>query len=186
MTPFNTDKIEPHGYFQTYVRLAAEIGPRGRVCELGVLDGESLRMFGALFPLGCVTGVDISTTAVWPRGTVRVVARHDDPALPGMLGGGPFDLIVDDGCHDGETVRRSFALLWPLVAPGGFYVVEDWQVSLRPAGRPGETWGEPWGQGMLQAVQAFLALLNFPDSECECVEYRYGLAIVKKRAAVER
>jgi hypothetical protein len=183
---FNTDKIEPHGYFQTYVRLAAEIGPRGRVCELGVLDGESLRMFGALFPLGHITGVDISTTAVWPRGTVRVVARHDDPALPGMLGGGPFDLIVDDGCHDGETVRRSFALLWPLVAPAGFYVVEDWQVSLRPAERPGETWGKPWGQGMLQAVQAFLALLDFPDSECECVEYRYGLAIVKKRAALER
>ena len=179
--PFSTDKIEPHQYFQTYVRIAGELGPRARVCELGVLDGESMRMWQALYPLGTVTGVDISTAATWPRGTVRVVARHDDPALPSMLGG-PFDLIVDDGCHNGETVRRSFALLWPLVAPGGFYVVEDWQVSLRGSERPGEDWGDCWGDGMLKAVQCFLALLDFPDSVCESVEYRYGLAIVKKRA----
>src|SRR5580704_2359361 len=97
---FNTDKIEPHQYFHAYVRIAAELGPKARVCELGVLDGESLRMWQALYPAGVVTGVDISTAATWPRGTVRVVARHDDPALPSMLGG-PFDLIVDDGCHDG-------------------------------------------------------------------------------------
>lgn len=182
---FGSDKIEPHQYFRTYVRIAAELGPRARVCELGVLDGESLRLWRALYPLGEVVGVDISTAAIWPRRTVRVVARHDDPQLPGMLGG-TFDLIVDDGCHDGETVRRSFALLWPLVRPGGFYVVEDWQVSLRPAERPGETWGQCWGDGMLKAVQCFLALLDFPDSECEAVEYRYGLAIVRKRAAVDR
>jgi hypothetical protein len=55
-------------------------------------------------------------------------------------------------------------------------------VSLRPAERPGETWGNCWGDGMLKAVQSFLALLDFPDSECESVEYRYGLAIVRKRA----
>jgi hypothetical protein len=177
---FNTDKVTVHGYFQTYVRLAAEIGPRGRVCELGVLDGESLRMFQALFPRGSVTGVDVNPDAVWPPGTVRVVAQHDDPALPRVLGG-PFDLIVDDGSHDGGTVRRSFALLWPLVAPGGCYLVEDWMVALRDAERPGETWGRRWGDSMLQAVQCFLALLDYPDSECEAVEYRYGLAIVRKR-----
>lgn len=181
MSPvFNTDKIEPHGYFGTYVRLAAEIGPRGQVLELGVDQGESLRMFQALFPLGAVIGVDSNPGAIWPEGTARVVARHDDPSLPGVLDG-PFSLIVDDGCHDGAVVRRSFALLWPLVAPGGFYVVEDWMVSLRDAERPGEGWGRRWGDSMLHAVQCFLALLDYPDSECESVEYRYGLAIVRKR-----
>jgi hypothetical protein len=182
---FNTDKIHTHGYFGTYVRLAAELGPAARVCELGVLGGESLRMFRGLFPLGAVYGVDKDPDSVWPEGTVRVLAKHDDPALPGMLGG-QFGLIVDDGCHQGATVIRSFALLWPLVAPGGYYVVEDWMVSLRASARPGETWGKCWGPGMLWAVQGFLKLLDYPDSECESVEYRYGLAIVRKRAAVER
>lgn len=175
-----TDKIEPHQYFRTYVRLAAAIGPRGRVCELGVLGGESLRMWQGLFPQGDVVGVDINPDAVWPEGTVRVVASHDDPALPGMLGG-KFHLIVDDGCHHGETVTRSFGLLWPQVRPGGFYVVEDWMISLRAAERPGELWGMRQDDGMLRAVQGLLGLLDYPDSECESVEYRYGLAIVRKR-----
>mgnify|MGYP001580894805 CR=1 FL=1 len=185
-SPFGTDKITTHQYFQAYARIAGELGPRARVCELGVESGESLRMWRALFPLAAeVVGVDCNPDAVWPDGTVKVLAMHDDPQLPALLGG-TFDLIVDDGCHQGDVVRRSFALLWPLVAPGGFYVVEDWMVSLRAAERPGETWGQPWGDGMLKAVSTFLALLDFPDSECEAVEYRYGLAIVKKRAAVAR
>ena len=177
---FQTDKIVPHQYFQAYARIAGELGPSAKVCELGVQGGESLRMWQALYPLGDVWGVDSSDGATWPDGTVKVVARHDDPALPGMLDG-PYDLIVDDGGHHGPVVRASFALLWPLVAPGGFYVVEDWQVSLRPSERPGETWGQPWGDSMLRAVESFLPLLRYPDSECESVEYRYGLAIVRKR-----
>jgi hypothetical protein len=182
VAPFGTDKIEPHQYFRTYLRLAAEIGPAGRVCELGVLGGESLRMWQALFPAGEIVGVDSHSGSVWPPGTVKVVTRHDDPALPGMLGG-RFSLIVDDGGHDGAVVTRSFALLWPLVLPGGYYVVEDWQVALRDGERPGETWGprSNWGDGMLRAVEGFLPLLDYPDSECESVEYRYGMAIVKKR-----
>lgn len=179
---WGTDKVVPHRYFQSYARIAGELGPEARVCELGVLDGESLRMFCGLFPLGSVTGVDVNPDCPWPSGTVRVVARHDDPALPAMLGG-TFDLIVDDGCHVGETVRRSFALLWPLVRPGGYYVVEDWAVSLRAAERPGETWGQPWGDSMLRAVESFLPLLRYPDSECDEIAYRYGLAIVHKSAA---
>jgi hypothetical protein len=179
--PFwKTDKVVPHQYFQAYARIAGELGPSARVCELGVLGGESLWMFRGLFPLGSVTGVDANPEATWPPGTVKIVALHDDPALPGTLGG-QFDLIVDDGGHDGAVVRRSFALLWPLVRPGGYYVVEDWSVSLRASERPGETWGKSWGPGMLRAVESFLALLRYPDSECESVEYRYGLAIVRKR-----
>lgn len=182
MPLFVTDKVEPHRYFRSYVAIAAELGPAARVCELGVASGGSLLMWQALFPSGEVTGVDRDENAAWPAGTRKVVAGHDDPALPGLLGG-PFDLIVDDGCHHGPVARRSFGLLWPLVAPGGFYVVEDWMVSLRAADRPGETWGEPWGDGMLRMVQRLLRLLDRPDSECDEITYRYGLAIVHKRGA---
>lgn len=177
---FNTDKIFPHCYFQAYAQIAGVLGPSAKVCELGVLGGESLRMFQALFPLGEITGVDISDGATWPPGTVKVVSSHDDPELPGKLGKS-FDLIVDDGGHDGKIVQESFSLLWSLVKPGGFYVIEDWMISLRPSERPGETWGEIRGDSMLRAVESLLGLLRYPDSECESVEYRYGLAIARKR-----
>jgi hypothetical protein len=124
--------------------------------------------------------VDINDGATWPPGTTRVVSAHTSPLLPAMLDG-PFDLIVDDGCHNGMIVEDTFDLLWPLVAPGGFYVIEDWQVALRAATRPGETWGTRWGADMLDAVQGLLLLLDYPDAECDEITYRYGLAIVHRR-----
>jgi Methyltransferase domain len=180
LSTYDTDKVTVHGYYPVYEGIAALIGPSARVCELGVLDGESLRMWQHLFPDGDITGVDSNPHCTWPSGTRRIVAAHDNPDLPAVLGA-QFDLIVDDGCHDGDVVTRSFGLLWPLVAPGGFYVIEDWMVSLRDAERPGETWGRRWNASMLHAVQEFLYLLDYPDSECESVGYRYGLAIARKR-----
>ncbi len=35
-------------------------------------------------------------------------------------------MIVDDASHIGRLTAATYALLWPLVKPGGYYVVEDW------------------------------------------------------------
>jgi Methyltransferase domain len=172
---FNTDKVLPHGYFQAYVQIAGELGPAADVCELGVAEGESLKMWQALFPLGTVTGVDSSSAAVWPEGTVRVLADHNDPDLPSLVGG-PFGLIVDDGCHIGAVAERSFDLLWPLVQPGGYYAIEDWAVSI----------DEPahYGDGMLRLGEK-LFQLTYPrgNPDCDFVTYRYGMIIIHRRAA---
>lgn len=177
---FNTDKIEPHGYFQAYVKLAAELGPRARVCELGVEEGESLRIWQSLFPLGEITGVDANNDAIWPDGTVKVVARQDDPALPGMLRG-RYDLIVDDCSHDGTLTQMSWMLLWPQVSPGGYYVIEDWMVALRSDPQ----WGGCWGPSMLKVAESFLTMLHHRNSDVDQVTYRYGLIIIRKREKVD-
>jgi hypothetical protein len=176
---YDTDKVAPHGYFQTYARLAGELGPATRVCELGVENGESLRMWRGLFPVAAeIVGVDRDHGATWPEGTTKVVALQDDPALPVMLGG-QFGLIVDDASHDGDLTMASFNLLWPLVQPGGFYVVEDWTVALRDDPHWGSQAG--WGDSMLRCAESFLPLLAWRDGECESIEYRYGLIIFRKR-----
>jgi Methyltransferase domain len=179
---WQTDKVWPHRYFQQYARIAGILGPQARVLELGVQGGESLLMWRGLFPLAAeIVGVDCNHNSRWPEGTIRVVAFQDDPGLPGMTGGGPFDLIVDDASHDGNLTRKSFDLLWPLLAPGGFYVIEDWAVALRPGDEPGETWGQPWGDSMLRCAESFLPMLDRRDAECESIEYRYGLIIIRRR-----
>lgn len=174
---YSTDKIHVHGYFQAYAQLAGELGPRTRVCELGVQGGESLRMWQGLFPQGEVVGVDCNDGATWPEGTVKVVSGQDDESLPGRLGG-PFGLIVDDASHDGTLTRRSFDLLWPLVGPGGYYVIEDWAVALRDDPH----WGSRWGDGMLRCAESFLPMLAYRDGECDEIRYRYGLVIIRKNA----
>lgn len=180
---FATDKIEPHQYFQTYVQIAGELGPSARVLELGVENGESLRMWQSLFPLGEITGVDHNSASTWPRGTVKVVSAQDDPALPGKLTGN-FKLIIDDASHNGIATRKSFELLWPLIARGGYYVVEDWMVALRDASRDGETWGESknWGDSMLRAAEGFLPLLDYPYGDCDFITYRYGMILIHRSA----
>ena len=45
----------------------------------------------------------MSPGALWPPGTIRIVAGQDGPALPGMLRehAEEWGLIVDDASHDG-------------------------------------------------------------------------------------
>jgi len=39
---------------------------------------------------------------------------------------GPLDLIVDDASHLYAPTMKSFETLFPLVRPGGLYIIEDW------------------------------------------------------------
>lgn len=39
------------------------------------------------------------------------------------------DLFIDDCVHDGEAIERTMQAFWPLLSPGGLYVVEDWQAN---------------------------------------------------------
>ena len=129
MTGFRTDKVHPHGYMSDYLGLAARLPRSSVVCEVGVEQGASLEMWEHLFPDGMVIGVDIAPHAVWPPGSHRVVMAQDDPALAETiqkLSPGGCDLIVDDASHIGHLTLATFGLLWPLVKPGCYYVVEDW------------------------------------------------------------
>lgn len=166
---FTTDKVRL-GYLPTYLGLAAELGTAARVVEVGVLDGDSLVMWQSLFPEGTIVGVDHNALARWPEGTVRVVVGQNDAALPGMVAEyGPFDLIVDDASHEGALTRRTWDLLWPLVAPGRYYVIEDWQVAFWP-GRD---------QSMLRMAESLLPAIE--DGDAESITYRHGQIILRKK-----
>jgi len=42
------------------------------------------------------------------------------------FGDEPIDLVVDDCSHLYKATRASFSVLFPLLRPGGVYVIEDW------------------------------------------------------------
>jgi SAM-dependent methyltransferase len=172
--PYSHHKLP--SYYARYCQIAADLGPAAKVLELGVAYGTSLELWQHLFPQGEVTGVDIDSAATWPPGTRRIVMGQTDLALPATLND-TFDLIVDDACHTGDSTARSFDQLWSLLNPGGYYVVEDWQMDFTPG-----FWGTAWNRGLVQAVQAFLtALLAHEESPVDFIEYRWGLCIIHRR-----
>lgn len=45
------------------------------------------------------------------------------------LAGQPLDLVIDDASHLLNETRASFETLFPLLGPGGLYVIEDWNAD---------------------------------------------------------
>lgn len=177
---YATDKIA-HGYLPTYTRIAKILGPAARVCELGVWNGGSLDLWRALFPEATIAGVDNDPQAYWPDDTIRIAMNQDDPGLVKVLDSHEeeWDLIVDDASHDGKLTQASLDLLWPLVAPGGFYVIEDWFTGF-------DSFPE-WDESMVDVAKSLLDRLDprwggYPGiCDLESVEYRHGMAILRKK-----
>jgi methyltransferase family protein len=48
-------------------------------------------------------------------------------AVEQRFGGQPLDLVIDDCSHYYEQSRVMFEVMFPLLRPGGWYVIEDWQ-----------------------------------------------------------
>lgn len=172
---YDTDKVD-QGYMPAYNAIADQLSTAGRICEVGVLAGGSLATWKDLFPDGIIAGVDQDPEAHWPPGTIKIVAGQDDPGLPAMLAqhSQQWDMIVDDASHDGDLTAATFGLLWPMVSPGGFYVIEDWFVGFA------DYHGTCRSPAMLTLAQSLLERLH-RDTDTESVTYRYGMAIIRKK-----
>ena len=64
--------------------------------------------------------------------------------------GGSLDLVIDDGSHLPAPTRASFEALFPLLPPGGLYIIEDWAWEHWPEFQdPGHVWAGEEGLGSL-------------------------------------
>ena len=54
-----------------------------------------------------------------------------------------LDLVVDDASHLYEQTRTSLKFLFPLLSPGGTYLIEDWAWSHR---ENAQVKGHPWSR----------------------------------------
>jgi hypothetical protein len=114
-----------------------------RVFELGIWDGGSIAFWFELFhPLKHVAvdlapkkdsayferyvssrGLESRITTFWQtdqsdKARLQQIAREQF--------GAPLDLVIDDASHLYGPTKASFEALFPLVRPGGLYIIEDW------------------------------------------------------------
>ena len=130
-----TDKWEQYlaiyaGELDRFVARATPI----RLLEIGVQNGGSLEVWSKYLPPGsAIVGIDIDPAVekLTFRGNVRafVADINDMDKVEGLIGTEPFDVIVDDGSHTSSDIISTFRRLFPKLALGGKYIVEDLHAS---------------------------------------------------------
>lgn len=133
---------KPREVVLRYERLLARLTPR-RIVEVGVYEGGSTALLVQLASPEKLVAIDIEPSpnaaleefidAGDLRDSVSVhwgVDQADAARLAAIMGAefgpAPLDLVIDDASHLLEETTRTFETLFPLLRPGGEYVVEDW------------------------------------------------------------
>jgi hypothetical protein len=140
---FGTDKWGRHRYAPVYERhfkqfrndpiSLLEIGIGGYSNE--TRGGASLRMWEAYFPKAQIIGLDIHDKSFVNSERIRAYqGSQTDARLLREISRrhGKFKIIIDDGSHRPEHIRKTFKILFPLLANRGLYVIEDTQTSYWP------------------------------------------------------
>ena len=157
-----------HGFALIYGMALSEVqNTTRRMCELGVFWGASTRMWNEYFPNAEVIGVDVFRMPGYPgyEGPAQaLLANYRAGKLPPRIrlevgdqsnatdlrrladdfaaSGPAFDLIVDDASHRHAHQQQTWARFFPLLRPGGLYIIEDIHTfASNTFGKPAHSFG---------------------------------------------
>ena len=138
---FGTDKRrEHHKYTDLYAMLFDPLREVvENITEVGVLYGHSVPMWLDYFPRATVHAIDRSASALTAAREFLNASGHTLRRVRLLLGSskdpkalerfgiahGTMDIVIDDGDHSPAGQERTLLTLWPIVKPGGYYIIED-------------------------------------------------------------
>lgn len=133
MRNIRTDKIS-HGYLQVYDPLFMSLDSISNVLEIGVYNGDSLRLLQNYFPNSNIYGFDLTPPRDHhynDRFKVLLGNQEDRDDLNHIFNSidGDLDLIIDDGGHTMKQQQTSFGFLFRHLKNGGVYILEDLHTS---------------------------------------------------------
>lgn len=133
-----------------------------RILEMGIWEGGSLAFWNQVFSPDRHVGLDLAE-----RGdSAEFRAWREDRNRPGSIEtfwgvdqsdrravldlarralGGPPDLVIDDAAHILECLQPAFETLFPLLRPGGIYLIEDWSWGHRAEYQAEDHFWRPYG-----------------------------------------
>jgi hypothetical protein len=132
---YGTDKYE-HGYTKIYSTYFEKVKHKKlRILEIGIGGGEntkfggnSLKMWAKYFPKSEILGIDIYDKSLLDYRRIKTFqGSQSDKKFLSQFDN--LDIIIDDGSHINSDVIKSFEVLFPILNVGGYYCIEDTQVS---------------------------------------------------------
>ncbi len=137
---------KPIQMVEEYIRLFSQC-PHGRILEFGIFEGGSAIFYATLLKnIERIVSVDQRSHSQVVENIIRKcelqdkVKLHyktpqDSPIVRSIvmneLEGKP-DIIIDDCSHLYGPTKGTFQMMFPLLAPGGLYIIEDWAWAHRP------------------------------------------------------
>jgi hypothetical protein len=180
---------------------ATAFRPR-RMLEIGIWDGGSTAFWFEHLKPERLVAVDLKDREDSPyfrrwiagRGLAGRVLTHwrtDQANGAGLREivdrdlGGELDLVIDDGSHLAVPTKASFETLFPLLPPGGLYIIEDWAWEHWPDFQdPGHIWdGE---EGLTALVCDLLAATGSSRSLIRSLTVYEGFAVIERAEDGER
>ncbi len=187
-------------YFEIYDQYLRRYRSQGslKVLEIGVAGGGSLKLWRDYFGSeATIFGVDIDDKCSTITNTgceVRIGSQVDKDFLIAVLAEmGGVDVVVDDGSHLNSHVIETFSTLFPLLNPGGTYLIEDTSTSYWPGVYKGGL------QRKGTSIEFFKNLADLPNQfffsrkprkkfrfkNVESVHFHPSVIVVKKMEASE-
>jgi hypothetical protein len=178
------------GYFATH-----PVEPGAHLLELGIWDGGSVAFWHEVLAPARHAAVDLATRGDPPAMTAYASGRPittrwgvdqaDAAALHDVVRdalGGRLDLVVDDASHLYAPTKASFEALFPLLPPGGTYVIEDWAWSHWPEFHaPDHVWRDE--RPLTDLVVELVELAGSTLGVVEDVVVRQGFTAVRRGSA---
>jgi SAM-dependent methyltransferase len=172
--------FKPRWRVEHYVELLERLKP-ARIFELGIFLGGSTALFAELARPRRLVAIDNRsrqpqslTGYLDRRGLSELVHTYYDvnqadrarliEIVGEAFGDEPIDLVVDDCSHRYAATRAAFSVLFPLLRPGGVYVIEDWPWAHTPVGAEDADGAKPGQVPLTRLIfELILAIPGVPD-----------------------
>ena len=123
------------GFIQLYEKYFSSLkDSKINILEIGVENGDSLRIWREYFTNANICGIDIDKKDFKIDNVDILQGDQSNHAFLLSLINTykKFDIIIDDGSHQAKHIITSFNFLFPYLSDTGIYVVEDLQTSYFP------------------------------------------------------
>ena len=189
--PIDASGKRGHHFTSVYSDYLGHMTATGfRMLEIGVKEGASIRMWRDFFPQAKIVGIDINPMCVRHAGgnvTVEIVDQGDLTAMRAFANRvADFDVIIDDGGHAMRQQIMSFEVLFPKLAGGGIYFIEDTHTSYMRLFREGTaTTTVEYFKSMVDAMNLGRPIMadmfvEPVEIDARSVEFCAGLIAVRK------